>query len=47
VVGVIIVLAVIGTIVSAVIAIRGSRFKSGSADSPPRRRRTRAVTDPR
>ena len=47
VIGVIIALAVIGTIVSAVIAIRSSRVKSGSAGSRPRRRTTRAATDPR
>ena len=47
VVGIIIVLAVIGTIVSAVVAIRSSRVRSGSGGSPPPRRRTRAATDPR
>lgn len=47
VIGVIIALAVIGTIVSAVIAIRSSRARSGSAASPPPRRKARAATDPR
>jgi len=47
VVGVIIALAVIGTIVSAVIAIRGSAARSGTAGSPPRRRKVRAAPDPR
>jgi len=47
VVGVIIVLAVIGTIVSAIVAIRGSRTRSGSGERPPRPRRIRAATDPR
>lgn len=46
VVGVIIALAVIGTIVSAVIAIRSSRARSGSEASPPRRRKARAAPDP-
>jgi membrane protein YqaA with SNARE-associated domain len=47
VVGTIIVLAVIGTIVSAVIAFRGSRVKSGSAESPQPPRGARAAPDPR
>lgn len=47
VVGVIIALAVIGTIVSAALVIRGSRSRSGSAASRRPRRRARAVTDPR
>ena len=47
VVGVIIALAVIGTIVSAVAAFRGSRPKSGTSGSRPPRRKTRAATDPR
>jgi membrane protein YqaA with SNARE-associated domain len=46
-VGVIIALAVIGTIVSAIVAIRGSGARSGSAGSPPRRRKVRAAPDPR
>jgi hypothetical protein len=47
VVGVIIALAVLGTIVSAAIAIRGSGARSGSEGSPPRRRKVRAAPDPR
>lgn len=47
VVGVIIVLAVVGTFVSAVAAVRGSRAKSGSAGSRPPRRSARAAPDPR
>ena len=47
VVGVLIALAVIGTIVSAVVAFRGARVKSGSAASPPLRREPRAAPDPR
>jgi membrane protein YqaA with SNARE-associated domain len=47
VVGVIIGLAVIGTIVSAIVAIRGSRPRSGSAASPLPRRKVRAAPDPR
>jgi len=47
VVGVIIVLAVIGTIVSAVLAIRSSRARSGSGGSPPRPRTVPAAPDPR
>lgn len=47
VVGIIIALAVIGTIVSAVVAVRGSRPKSGTAVSPPPRRKARAAPDPR
>jgi membrane protein YqaA with SNARE-associated domain len=45
VVGVIIALAVIGTIVSAIVAIRGSKNDSGA--SRPLRRKARAATDPR
>ena len=47
VVGVIIVLAIVGTIVSAVLLIRGSRAKSGSGGSRPRRRTVPAAPDPR
>ena len=47
VIGVIIVVAVIGTIVSAVVAIRGSRPRSDSAGLRPPRRRVRAAPDPR
>lgn len=46
VIGVIIALAVIGTIVSAVLAIRSSRAKSGSAGSLPRPRKARAAPGP-
>jgi membrane protein YqaA with SNARE-associated domain len=47
VIGVIIALAVIGTIVSAVVAFRGSKPKSESAGLPPRPRRAPAAPDPR
>jgi membrane protein YqaA with SNARE-associated domain len=47
VVGVIIVVAVVGTIVSAVIAFRKSRARPGSGESPPPRRTAPAAADPR
>ena len=47
VVGVIIVLAVIGTIVSAILVIRGSRARSYSGGSRPRPRTIPATRDPR
>jgi membrane protein YqaA with SNARE-associated domain len=47
VVGVFIALALIGTIVSAIALIRGSRSKSGSGASRLRRQTPRAATDPR
>ena len=47
VIGVIIALAVIGTIVSAIVAIRGARSRSDNEGSLPRRRTTPAATDPR
>lgn len=46
-VGVIIAIAVIGTIVSAVIAVRGSRVRSDNAASPQPRQKIRAAPDPR
>ena len=47
VIGVIIAMAVIGTIVSAVIAVRTSRAKPGSGGSPPRRQTAPTTADPR
>ena len=46
-VGVIIVIAVVGTLVSAVIAFRSSRAKPGSGGSRPPRRTAPAAADPR
>jgi membrane protein YqaA with SNARE-associated domain len=46
VVGVVIALAVVGTIVSAIVAIRGAS-RSYSGGSPPRRQKPRAATGPR
>ena len=47
VVGVIIALAVIGTIISAIVAVRGSRSKSDSGGLRPRPRNSPAATGPR
>ena len=47
VVGALIVLALVGTVISAIALVRGSKSRSGSGVLPPPRRRVRATTDPR
>lgn len=46
-VGALIVLALVGTVISAIALVRGSKSRSGSATSPPRRRTAPATPDPR
>jgi membrane protein YqaA with SNARE-associated domain len=47
VVGVFIGLALVGTVISAIALVRGSRAKPGSGGGRPRRQTARAATDPR